>query len=82
MRGAWEGILLENWPYFEEETIIQLPPNMPESIERRRYQALCVPHLRFQDFNSIEDEMINMQHEDVQYLIDGTWLSFAQIMEG
>lgn len=64
-----EGILLENKPFRVSELSCKMYEYV--SIETMLY---------FQPFRHIGQ--MSDRAEDMRYLIDGTWLSFAQIMEG
>lgn len=74
--GNWNyGILLDTKPFLDYERIsINAPTDDAELYTHVRVQ--CLPG------RSGQSVPLNKRPNDLKYLIDGTWLSFAQIMEG
>ena len=74
---GWVGILLENTPCPEEdlgytETVGDVEYRYTRYVER--------PLLRMQDFEEEEIEWVQPLGKGVQYLINGEWLTYEQVM--
>ncbi len=73
----WSGVLLENIPCPEEdlgytETVSDVEHHYTHFAEQ--------PLLRVQDFEEDEVEWFQPFGKGIKYLIDGQWLTYAQVM--
>jgi hypothetical protein len=73
---TWEGVLLENKPHCFEDFIAGIMYEDDKKLKR----AIMPIRLSMQDFDEIETSTVMVDYPDVEYLIDGTWVSYAQLM--
>lgn len=74
--GEWEGILLENKPHTREDFIANVWLEHDKKLRHLRMGDW----LKMQCFRDIEDSRVMVDFPDVQYLINGQWLTFNEIM--
>ncbi len=74
----WSGIVLENYPYLEEEQV--LPHVAAEYVGEFWEKFNTQPCLRFQPFDLPGESKFLVLWSTIQFFINDQWLTFEQVM--
>lgn len=76
--AAWDGILIENYPYAKEEFFAE---ECAQGYDRQCMNQLQrQPVLRYQGFKRRREGEFLAMHQTVQFMVDGRWMSLVEIL--